>query len=38
MGLAICRRIAEGHGGRLEAHNAESAGAEFTFTLPSQAG
>ncbi|MDP3851357.1 MAG: ATP-binding protein [Luteolibacter sp.] len=34
MGLAICRRIAEAHGASLVAHNAESAGAEFVFSLP----
>jgi signal transduction histidine kinase len=38
MGLAICRRIAEAHGGSLEARNAESAGAEFVFSLPLHAG
>jgi len=37
MGLAICRRIAEAHGGSLEARNAESAGAEFVFALPVRA-
>lgn len=34
MGLAICRRIAEAHGGTLEAGNSPSAGAEVSLTLP----
>ncbi len=38
MGLAICRRIALAHGGTLEAHNTQSAGAEFTLTLPLHGG
>lgn len=38
MGLAICRRIAEAHGGSLEGRNAESVGAEFVFSLPIHAG
>ena len=37
MGLAICRRIAEAHGGRIMARNGESGGAEFEFSLPLQA-
>lgn len=36
MGLAICRRIIEGHGGRIWAADAPRGGAIFTFTLPLQ--
>lgn len=34
LGLAICRMIAERHGGRLEASSAGKGGACFTMTLP----
>jgi len=34
MGLSICRRIIENHGGRIEARNHEDGGAAFYFTLP----
>lgn len=34
MGLAICRRIAQAHGGTLKAANHEAGGAVFTFSLP----
>ena len=34
MGLAICRRIAQSHGGKLEVRNNRQAGAEFLFTMP----
>jgi len=34
MGLAICRSIIEGHGGRLWAEANEPRGAVFQFTLP----
>jgi signal transduction histidine kinase len=34
MGLAICRRLAEAHGGRVHACNAPGGGAEFVLSLP----
>jgi len=34
VGLAICRRIAEAHGGRLEVGVASTGGATFLFSLP----
>jgi PAS domain S-box-containing protein len=34
MGLAICRRFIEAHGGRIEARNHEAGGATFSFSLP----
>ncbi len=34
MGLAICRTIIEGFGGKLTARNNPDRGATFTFTLP----
>ena len=34
LGLALCRRIAEGHGGRIMAESAEGAGSTFTVSLP----
>lgn len=36
MGLAICRRLIEAHGGRIEAGNHEDGGAVFSFSLPAQ--
>lgn len=36
LGLSICRRIIEGHGGRLWATPAEPQGAVLQFTLPPQ--
>jgi signal transduction histidine kinase len=36
MGLAICRRIVERHGGSITATSAPDKGAAFMFTLPSQ--
>jgi signal transduction histidine kinase len=34
MGLAISRKIVEAHGGRIEARNTASGGAEFSIYLP----
>jgi signal transduction histidine kinase len=33
LGLSICKRIVEAHGGRIEAANRSGRGAEFTVTL-----
>jgi signal transduction histidine kinase len=33
IGLAVCRRIIEAHGGRIWARNHPEGGAEFSFTL-----
>jgi signal transduction histidine kinase len=37
IGLAICKRIIEGHGGRIWAEAHVGAGATFQFTLPANA-
>lgn len=34
MGLTICRRLIEAHGGRIEARNNPGGGATFLFSLP----
>ena len=34
IGLAICRKIVERHGGEISAHSAENEGAVFTVRLP----
>ncbi len=34
LGLHVCRRIAQSHGGRLDAANAEGDGAAFRLVLP----
>jgi C4-dicarboxylate-specific signal transduction histidine kinase len=34
VGLSICRRIVEAHGGQISARNLEHGGAIFEFTLP----
>ena len=38
IGLAICRRLIESHGGRINARNHESGGAIFSFSLPAFVG
>lgn len=37
VGLSICRKIVEGHGGKMWAGRAKGGGAKFCFTLPVQA-
>ena len=36
LGLALCRRIAEGHGGSIVVESAEGEGATFTVALPNE--
>jgi signal transduction histidine kinase len=37
LGLALVREVAEAHGGKVSAENAEGGGARFTFSLPTEA-
>ena len=34
IGLAVCRRVAEAHGGRIWVEPADGGGSAFSFTLP----
>lgn len=36
LGLALCRRIAQGHGGSIVAESTEGEGAKFTVALPNR--
>jgi signal transduction histidine kinase len=36
VGLAVCRKIAENHGGTIKARSALGKGAEFTLVIPAR--
>jgi signal transduction histidine kinase len=38
MGLAICRRLVEAHGGRISAHNESDGGTTVRILLPAAGG